>query len=133
MKNGKATAEEDDFESSLLRIIQQHQQDSASPRHRTEEARKEALRAAKRVSELLVEAVDGGVEESFTNEKRIDVEIRSLTRTATRFLRQTDQWLALSRSLNSSLKEIGDFENWMTTMDYDCRTIATAIANIHSA
>ncbi|CAA7408402.1 unnamed protein product [Spirodela intermedia] len=133
MKKGKAADIEEDVESSLLRIVQEHQRASLRARDRTEEARREALRAASRVSELLVGAVNGGIEEAFVNEKRIEQEIRALMSTALRYSRQADQWHSMSQALNSALKEIGDFENWMKTMDYDCRSIGAAIFNIHRA
>ncbi|GMP95895.1 hypothetical protein CsSME_00044767 [Camellia sinensis var. sinensis] len=77
--------------------------------------------------------VNGGVQESFVNEKRIELEIRSLAATIMRFAKQTDQWLAASRSINTAIKEIGDFENWMKTMEFDCKSISAAICNIHQA
>lgn len=31
----------------------------------------------------------------------------------------------------SVMQEIGDFENWMKTMEYDCKSINAAVRNIH--
>ncbi|KAK2982779.1 hypothetical protein RJ640_025195 [Escallonia rubra] len=50
-----------------------------------------------RVSDLLVD--NGGVQESFVNEKRIELEIRALTATIARFAKQT-AWCYESISLN---------------------------------
>ena len=69
-----------------------------------EKAKKEAIRKAERVSELLVEAVNGGVQGSFINEKRIEHEIRALAATIARFMKQTDQWLAATHALNTAVK-----------------------------
>lgn len=69
-----------------------------------EEARREACRAASRVSELLVGAVNGGIEEAFVNEKRIELEIRALMSTVLRYSRQASQWHSMSQALNSALK-----------------------------
>ncbi|KNA18634.1 hypothetical protein SOVF_068660 [Spinacia oleracea] len=121
------------LEASLLNILHQHQTSSSFLRHQTEKAKKEATRAGIRVSELLVDAVNGGVQESFLHQKQIELEIRGLTTTINRFHKQTDQWLAASRSLNTAIKEIGDFENWIKVMEYDCKSITTAIRNIHQA
>ncbi|KAL6003005.1 biogenesis of lysosome-related organelles complex 1 subunit 1 [Asimina triloba] len=96
-----------------------------------EKAKSDAVRAATWVSELLVNAVNSGVEESFVNEKRIELEIRALASTVMRYTKQTNQWLAATHALNNALKEIGDFENWMKTMDYDCKGINAALRNIH--
>ncbi|XP_058110567.1 biogenesis of lysosome-related organelles complex 1 subunit 1 [Magnolia sinica] len=119
------------LKTSLLRIVVEHHQSSLQIRHQTEKAKNDALRSAMRVSELLVNTVNSGVEESFVNEKRIELEIRALASTVMRYTKQTNQWLAASHALNTALKEIGDFENWMKTMDYDCKSINAALRNIH--
>ncbi|CAL9060048.1 unnamed protein product [Musa banksii] len=126
-----AKAQMGSLESSLLQIVQEHQQRSIWTREQTDKAKKNALRTAMRVSELLVDTVNGGVEESFINEKRVELEIRALASTIMRYKKQTDQWLAASHALNTVIKEIGDFENWMKIMDFDCKSINAAIRNIH--
>lgn len=98
-----------------------------------EKAKKDAIKKAARAAELMVEAVNRGVQESFINEKRIEYEIRALAATITRFTKQTDQWLTVSHSMNTAIKEIGDFENWMKIMEFDCKSITAAIHNIHQA
>ncbi|KAE8729072.1 Bioproteinsis of lysosome-related organelles complex 1 subunit 1 [Hibiscus syriacus] len=120
-----------DLESSLIQIYNHHHQNFLQLRDQAEKAKKEAIRKAGRVSDLLVEAVNGGVQESFVNEKRIEAEIRVLASTIARFMKQTDQWLAASHSINTAVKEIGDFENWMKSMDFDCKSINAAIRNIN--
>ncbi|PKA66236.1 Biogenesis of lysosome-related organelles complex 1 subunit 1 [Apostasia shenzhenica] len=94
-------------------------------------AKKDALGTAVKISELLVDTVNGGVEEVFINEKRIEHEIRGLVSNVMRYKKQTNRWLAASHAMNSVLKEIGDFENWMKTMDFDCKSISVVIQNIH--
>ncbi|PSR86218.1 Biogenesis of lysosome-related organelles complex 1 subunit 1 like [Actinidia chinensis var. chinensis] len=119
------------LEASLHHLISDHHHKSLGLRDHAEKSKKDAIRSATRVSDLLVDAVNGGVQESFVNEKRIELEIRALTATIVRFGKQTDQWLAASHSINTAIKEIGDFENWMKTMEFDCKSISAAICNIH--
>ncbi|KAL2899369.1 Biogenesis of lysosome-related organelles complex 1 subunit 1 [Bienertia sinuspersici] len=121
------------LEASLLSLIHQHQISSSSLRHQTEKSKKEAMRAGNRVSELLVDAVNAGVQQSFLHQKQIESEIRSLTASINRFHKQTQQWLAASHSLNTAIKEIGDFENWIKVIEYDCKSITAAVRNIHQA
>ncbi|VVA16439.1 Hypothetical predicted protein [Prunus dulcis] len=120
-------------EESLLQLVQDHHQTSLRLREVTEKAKKDAIKKAARAAELMVDAVNGGVQESFVNEKRIEYEIRALTATITRFTKQTDQWLSVTHSMNSAIKEFGDFENWMKIMEFDCKNITAAIHNIHQA
>ncbi|KAL5580570.1 hypothetical protein UlMin_013012 [Ulmus minor] len=119
------------LEASLLQLVNDHHHSSLQLRELAEKAKKDAIRNASRVSDLLVDAVNGGVQECFINEKRIELETRALAATISRFAKQTDQWLAASHALNNAVKEIGDFENWMKTMEFDCKNIVAAIHNIH--
>ncbi|KAL9458318.1 hypothetical protein AB3S75_007228 [Citrus x aurantiifolia] len=119
------------LEASLLQLIQNHQHSSLKLREQTERAKRDSVRHAKRVSDLLTDALNGGVQESYVIEKRIELEIRTLAATIAKFMKQTDQWLATSHAINTAVKEIGDFENWMKTMDLDCKSINAAIRNIY--
>uniref|UniRef100_A0A5B6ZHX2 Biogenesis of lysosome-related organelles complex 1 subunit 1 n=1 Tax=Davidia involucrata TaxID=16924 RepID=A0A5B6ZHX2_DAVIN len=121
------------LEASLHQLINDHHHSSLRLREHTEKAKKDAIRTAVRVSDLLVDAVNGGVQESFIYEKRIELEIRALAATIMRFAKQSDQWLTASHAINTAIKEIGDFENWMKTMEFDCKSINAAICNIHQA
>ncbi|BFG34356.1 hypothetical protein CerSpe_206300 [Prunus speciosa] len=122
-----------DLEDSLLQLVQGHHLASVRIHKLTEKAHNEATKKAVCVAELLVEAVNGGVKELFINEKRIELEIRALTATISSFIKQTDWWLSLTRSINTAIKEIGDFENWMKIMEFDSKSINAAIHNIHQA
>ncbi|CAB4313137.1 unnamed protein product [Prunus armeniaca] len=105
------------------------------PSESTNSLRRHRMKPLKRqcVAELLVEAVNGGVKELFINEKRIELEIWVLTATISSFIQQTDRWLSLTRSNNTAIKEMGDFENWMKIMEFDSKSINAAIHNIHQA
>ncbi|KAJ8751392.1 hypothetical protein K2173_016592 [Erythroxylum novogranatense] len=127
----KSQADTGDIQASLTQFINDHNQSSLRLREHTEKAKRDAIRKAVRVSDLLVDAVNGGVEQSFVNEKRIELEIRLLSATIARFMKQTDRWLATTHAFNTAFKEIGDIENWMRTMEFDCKSITAAIQNIH--
>lgn len=92
------------LEASLEHLIDLHHHKSLVLAHHTDKAKKDAIRKAEHVSDLLVEAVNGGVQDSFINQKRIELEIRTLATTITRFMKQTDQWLAATHALNTALK-----------------------------
>ncbi|OAE24529.1 hypothetical protein AXG93_2415s1080 [Marchantia polymorpha subsp. ruderalis] len=92
-----------------------------------EKSKKEALSAATEVAGLLVDSVNGGVHESFINEKRIEMEARALAATVQRFTQTTTQWLTVFHNFDSALKEIGDFENWIKVMEYDCESVGKAL------
>ncbi|XP_031111637.1 biogenesis of lysosome-related organelles complex 1 subunit 1 isoform X1 [Ipomoea triloba] len=125
--------EPNSLEASLTQMINVHHYRSLKLRAFTEESKKGAVHSANRVSNLLVDAVNGSVQEAYVIEKKIELEIRALAAAIMRFGKQTDQWLASSHAINTAIKEIGDFENWMKTMEFDCRSISAAIRNIHQS
>ncbi|XP_062204564.1 biogenesis of lysosome-related organelles complex 1 subunit 1-like isoform X2 [Phragmites australis] len=122
-----------ELEEALLQIVHRRHHQSLRQRQRTERAKKGALGSAVRVADLLVNTVDGGMQELFVDEKRIELEARVLLGTIAWYRKQTDQWLAATNAISSDLKEIGDFENWMKIMDFDCKSINAAIHSIHQS
>lgn len=69
-----------------------------------ETAKKDALASAAVVSDLLVESVNGGVQQAFINEKRIEMEARALGVTIQKFTKQTSLWLTVVHSFDTALK-----------------------------
>jgi len=119
------------LEAALIQIMNDYSHSNAQLRDQLEKVKKDALATATRVSDLLVDSVNSGVQESFINEKRIELETRVLSATVQRYIKQTNQWLAVVHGLDSALKEIGDFENWMKIMEFDCESISLALQYIY--
>ncbi|KAG6541053.1 hypothetical protein Mapa_017540 [Marchantia paleacea] len=115
------------LDASFANMMQQHSIRNVVLANRLEKSKKEALIAATQVSGLLVDSVNGGVQESFINEKRIEMEARALAATVQRFTQTTTQWLTVFHNFDSALKEIGDFENWIKVMEYDCESVGKAL------
>ncbi|XP_072975851.1 biogenesis of lysosome-related organelles complex 1 subunit 1 isoform X2 [Typha angustifolia] len=115
------------LESSLLQIVHEHQRRATRIRDQTDKAKKDALRTAVRVSDLLVDTVNGGVQESFVNEKHIEVEIRALLSTIMRYKKQTDQWLAATHALNSVLKAFAAKESLTIHINFQVYNFAQEI------
>uniref|UniRef100_A0A0D3HTR1 Biogenesis of lysosome-related organelles complex 1 subunit 1 n=1 Tax=Oryza barthii TaxID=65489 RepID=A0A0D3HTR1_9ORYZ len=80
--------------------MQRHHHESLRQRKQTERAKMDAVRSVARVADLLVATVDGGVQELYINEKRIELEARALLATIAWYRKQTDQWLAATNAIN---------------------------------
>ncbi|BAT15568.1 Os12g0111900 [Oryza sativa Japonica Group] len=92
------------LEAALLLIMQRHHHHSLHQRKITDREKIDAVRSAARVADLLVATVDGGAQELYINERRIEIEARALLATIARYKKQTDQWLAATNAINSVLK-----------------------------
>ncbi|KAL2642827.1 hypothetical protein R1flu_010414 [Riccia fluitans] len=118
------------LDASFAQMMQQHSVGNVVLANRLEKSKKDTLVAATEVSGFIVDSVNGGVQESFVNEKRIEMEARALASTVQRFTQTTSQWLSIFHNFDSALKEIGDFENWIKVMEYDCESVAKALNHI---
>ncbi|CAM6111770.1 unnamed protein product [Calypogeia fissa] len=121
------------LEGSFSQLMNKHSQRQVARLNRLEIAKKEAFSAAAKVSSLLVESVNGGVQESFLSEQRIEHEARALAGTVQRFTKQSVQWLTVFHNFDSALKEIGDFENWIKVTEYDLESIGNALGYLASS
>jgi biogenesis of lysosome-related organelles complex 1 subunit 1 len=70
---------------------------------------------------------DDSVAQAYLNQKRLDTEAKHLHHNATNFAKQTHQWLQLVQNFSSSLKEIGDVENWAKSIESDMQTVSSSL------
>eukprot|EP00252_Welwitschia_mirabilis_P009965 TRINITY_DN2294_c0_g1_i1.p1 TRINITY_DN2294_c0_g1~~TRINITY_DN2294_c0_g1_i1.p1 ORF type:complete len:128 (+),score=37.90 TRINITY_DN2294_c0_g1_i1:200-583(+) len=118
------------LEAALVEMINDHSQENAQLRQHIENVKKDAIAAATHASALLVDVINAGVQESFVNEKRIELETRALAATVQHYTKQMNKWLTAVRTLDTAIKEIGDFENWMKIMEHDCENICLALHKV---
>uniref|UniRef100_A0A1B6DY89 Biogenesis of lysosome-related organelles complex 1 subunit 1 n=1 Tax=Clastoptera arizonana TaxID=38151 RepID=A0A1B6DY89_9HEMI len=111
----------------LSSLVKEHQSKQAVRKENQEVKRKEAIVAANALTQALVDHLNVGVAQAYLNQKKLDAEAKLLHQSATNFAKQTHQWLNLVESFNSSLKEIGDVENWAQSIEADMSTITCAL------
>ncbi|XP_062486557.1 biogenesis of lysosome-related organelles complex 1 subunit 1 [Pezoporus occidentalis] len=96
-----------------------------------ERRRREAIAAATRLTEALVDHLNVGVAQAYVNQRKLDHEVKTLQVQAAQFAKQTGQWITMVENFNQALKEIGDVENWARSIEMDMRTIATALEYVY--
>ncbi|XP_053907371.1 biogenesis of lysosome-related organelles complex 1 subunit 1 [Cuculus canorus] len=115
----------------LSRLLKEHQARQGERRELQERRRREAITAATRLTEALVDHLNVGVAQAYVNQRKLDQEVKALQAAAAQFARQTGHWIAMVESFNQALKEIGDVENWARSIELDMRTIATALEYVY--
>lgn len=71
--------------------------------------------------------ITNSVAQAYLNQKRLDAEAKQLHIGATNFAKQTQQWLQLIDGFISSLKELGDVENWAKIIETDMLVITDSL------
>jgi len=111
----------------LSRMLKDHQQKQQIRKETQEQSKKGAETSAKALTHALVDHLNSGIAQAYVNQKKLDTETKLLQRNAATFAKQTASWLKLMEDFNTSLKEIGDVENWSSSIESDMKTISSAL------
>ena len=104
-------------------ILKEHRAKSAATRKNVEALRAASLQSCEQVTAHLFAEVQAGVGAIYRNQRLLQTEASTLQAHTARFARSSEKWLALSSSLNTALKELGDVHNWSLTVQKDIRWI----------
>ena len=111
----------------LSTLVQEHNARQAQNKTRQEKLRQEATSAASDLTNALVDHLNVGVAQAYLNQKKLDAEAKRLHSNATEFAKQTQHWISLVDSFNTSLKEIGDIKSWSSTIENDLKTVSSVL------
>ena len=75
----------------------------------------------------LTDSVNHGVVEVFENQKRVEEAARALNETSSKFRERSQAWATSLEEFDKELRTIGDFENWVKSMEHDLSTLASAL------
>lgn len=67
------------------------------------------------------------VAQVFAAQRKLEKEVKGLQTNTAHFARQSGQWLDMIKTFNQSLKDVGDFQNWAKTVEWDMKNIASAL------
>jgi hypothetical protein len=104
-------------------LLKEHRAHAAVTRKQADALRAQALGSCEQVSAHLFSEVQAGVGALYRNQRLLQAEAATLQAHTSRFARQSERWLALSSSLHTALKELGDVHNWALTVQKDVRWV----------
>lgn len=111
----------------LSAIVKEHQAKVQERRNSIEEKRKTAVDASVQLASALVDRLNLDVAQAYCNQRKLDAEAKQLHTNVQVLAKQTAQWTALMNNFNSTLKQLGDVENWSRTIEADMRQINSAL------
>ena len=88
------------------------------------ERRKDATEKVAKLTSTLVSGINRGVLEVFENQKQVEKEAKNLQKKVDAFKEQSAQWVKSLETFDESLKSIGDFENYVMTLEKELSDIA---------
>ncbi|GJJ70072.1 biogenesis of lysosome-related organelles complex 1 subunit 1 [Entomortierella parvispora] len=112
---------------SLSRLLKDHQAKQASQTRETEQLRKEAVHSVGQFTDAVADTLSNRVSQIFVHQKDLEQEARALSTQSARYAKQTAQWLSLVENFESSLKELGDVQNWVQVIEKDMAQVTAAL------
>ena len=107
------------YENLILSLIL-----SPSSDDKEAERRKDATEKVAKLTSTLVSGINRGVLEVFENQKQVEKEAKNLQKKVDAFKEQSAQWVKSLETFDESLKSIGDFENYVMTLEKELSDIA---------
>lgn len=114
----------------LSALIRDHNLQQTNRRNELEKKRFKAIDSTNKFSQLVLDRLNKDVTEAFINQKKIDAKIRLLNQNTAQFLKQNQLWIQTLENFNSSLKELGDVENWSKKIVTDMEIINSTLDQV---
>eukprot|EP01130_Rhizamoeba_saxonica_P013294 TRINITY_DN5669_c0_g1_i1.p2 TRINITY_DN5669_c0_g1~~TRINITY_DN5669_c0_g1_i1.p2 ORF type:complete len:128 (+),score=39.45 TRINITY_DN5669_c0_g1_i1:61-444(+) len=116
---------------SLSQLYHMHEKKQERVRDDIEKTRRTVIADVERVTEGLVEDVNGGAAKIFLNQRVIEKESRQLDAQCSKLNKQSEQWMRLLDGFNDALKEVGDVENWSRVIENDMKDVVQILEFVH--
>ncbi|KAG0050150.1 biogenesis of lysosome- organelles complex 1 subunit 1 [Gryganskiella cystojenkinii] len=114
---------------SLSRLVKEHQTKQAALTRESEQLRKDAVHSVGQFTDAVADTLSSRVSQIFVHQKDLEQEARALSTQSSRYAKQTAQWLSLVEQFESSLKELGDVQNWVQVIEKDMAQVTAALEN----
>jgi len=88
------------------------------------ENRKDATKKVAKLTSALVSGINRGVLEVFENQKEVEKEAKLLQKKVETFKNESRTWVESLNDFDESVKSIGDFENYVMTLENELNGIA---------
>ena len=115
---------------TLPDLVKESKARRASLLAENERRRKAAADAAGAASTAAMDSVNVGVSTVWHNQQQLELEARTLQEQAKRFAKQSGQWLATHQAFHSSLKALGDVENWARSLESDMGFVNSSLEEV---
>lgn len=115
----------------LSSMMKEHQKKQQEKREEIEKKKIAATELVSDVTNHLVNHLNDGVSQAYLNQRKLDAETKQLQANVVQFSKQANQWLNLVKTLDKSVKELGDVENWAKRIENDLKVISSALEYVY--
>jgi vacuolar-type H+-ATPase subunit I/STV1 len=111
-------------------IIKEHRLKSQQTRAQLASQKQAILTSVDTFNAEMLNELTRGIGTIYKNQKRLENEAQLLALQTGKFSKNMEKWLSMYHSLNDALKEFGDIENWVESIETDMNAIASSLSTI---
>ena len=115
---------------TLSDVVKEHKARRAQLVADNEQRKKEAVDSVQGTVDATMDSLNQGVATVWHNQQQLELEARTLQEQAKRFAKQSGQWLATHQAFHSSLKALGDVENWARSLESDMAFVNSSLEEV---
>mmetsp|Transcript_4925 Transcript_4925/g.5335 ORF Transcript_4925/g.5335 Transcript_4925/m.5335 type:complete len:135 (-) Transcript_4925:59-463(-) len=119
--------------NKLSQLMREHQSNCNQVREKNDKLRRAVVGSVGRATNLMMDSINADVSRVFLNQRVLEQEARELERQAERLNKLSANWIQLLNNFNNSLKELGDIENWSSSIESDMKNIAASLEYVHES
>jgi len=116
----------------LSSMVKEHKSKQSKHAQIQEKRKQEAVSALYKLNEGLLNTVNQGVSTAYKNQRQLDVELKQLQNQTTKFVGLASSWNTELKAFHNALKELGDVENWATSIENDLKDVVQTIEMLNN-
>ncbi|KAJ1674820.1 hypothetical protein EV182_002499 [Spiromyces aspiralis] len=117
---------------TLSDLFREHQSHQVRVRKETEHLKKEAQAAIGELSDTISDQFASQLEEMMENQRQIEELATSCAALANEHAKSNQKWTRMVQDLYTTVKELGDVQNWAQVIERDMRDIALTLKIAHT-
>uniref|UniRef100_H2YHN8 Biogenesis of lysosome-related organelles complex 1 subunit 1 n=1 Tax=Ciona savignyi TaxID=51511 RepID=H2YHN8_CIOSA len=115
----------------LSSMLKDHRNKQRHMKEAQEKRRQDAVAALYKFNEGIMTSINSKVSAAYVNQCQLDNEMKQLIVQTMRFNKLTTQWASELNSFQTALKELGDVENWASSIEKDLQLVTESLEFIN--
>ena len=109
-------------------MLKEHQRAQEELKVEINNKRVVAEKAVENLTAKNVKMLNEDVSQAYLNQHRLDAAARELHSNVAKLTKQAQQWMIISKNLNTAVKDLGDITTWTKTIENDVKFITNSIS-----
>ena len=111
-------------------VIQEYNDRRTELKLRIAESRKKLGESSTSLNSNITKSLNSQVEILHENQRKLENQCKVLRQESEKIMSQSQNWMKMYSSLNSSFKQLGDINNWASVLEAEMAEVSAAITKL---